>query len=245
MKRFFSLSFLLFMAAVLFVGVCVAPQRAMAVSDSDILGTWSGSGGSGTGSGQGQTMPITMSYVTVMIGNWEGDSSTNVRLRSLVVNSNTGEALHEFDWNEVFDSITVTHSGNTWTFTNSAIGEKLTMTLSSETEATATLEGNRNGISGKISSIPMTKDGSGSGDTPITPTPIAAPDDGDSDSDTGNGDGGNDSGSESDNSNDNSGDNSSNNTGSGGSSKSSSSGCNAGVGALGLLLGLALTLKRK
>ncbi|MBQ8692967.1 MAG: hypothetical protein IJ520_07465, partial [Synergistaceae bacterium] len=98
-----------------------------------------------------------------------------VQLRSLVVNSKTGQALHEFDWNDT-DDITVTHSGNTWTISNTSFGESLTLTLSSPTAATAVLSGNRNGISGKISGIKMTAGGDINN---IHPDP-------DTDSDTGN-----------------------------------------------------------
>ncbi|MBQ7733273.1 MAG: Ig-like domain-containing protein [Synergistaceae bacterium] len=153
---------ILMLSSILSVNVARADElTAAAISDSTIYGTWTGSGGSGTATANGQTIPITMSYVGVEILYPEtyAVGNKNVTLRSLVVNANTGEALHEFDWNSNADEITMSRSGNTWTFTNSAIGERLTLTLSSETTATAVLYGNRNGISGTISGIKMTKGG--------------------------------------------------------------------------------------
>ncbi|MBR1418448.1 MAG: hypothetical protein IJ576_05750, partial [Synergistaceae bacterium] len=99
-----------------------------------------------------------MQYVSLYVYGRDYTDTPGVQLRSLVVNSKTGQALHEFDWNDT-DDITVTHSGNTWTISNASFGEMMTFTLSSPTAATAVLSGNRNGISGKISGIKMTAGG--------------------------------------------------------------------------------------
>ncbi|MBR0221543.1 MAG: hypothetical protein IJQ63_07200, partial [Synergistaceae bacterium] len=126
----FNLLTLLLLALIL---IHISPAHA-----ASIFGTWKGSGGSGTGYANGQSIPITMSYVGVEILDPELYGNQNVTLRSLVVNSNTGDALHEFDWNAApsDDYITTTNSGNTWTFSNSRTNEKLTMTLTSNTTAT-------------------------------------------------------------------------------------------------------------